>query len=232
MATDPGHCRTPSSLARRQSSKSGLSKPPSSDRCASCPRPANGMQLTLLIAQGIADVARAQRSIVDALNDPLASLVSWLRLNDVDLLSRAFQLLLGVLALFARSGVAVRQETFDRLKRVVTKSRCAGPPKFACLPDRPAECLAARSRRALTCCAASNLPLSSTRWSHMINLARSRSWLAVHAQGRPWSRSRTAAMTRSRLSSLGRSTARAQAHQQRPRRRPRAHLAPISVSQR
>ncbi|GAA5844189.1 hypothetical protein JCM9279_001721 [Rhodotorula babjevae] len=60
-------------------------------------------------------------SMISALADPLEDLIAWLRLNDEDLLTHAFNLVLRMVARFTRSRIALRDSTSAKLRRIADK---------------------------------------------------------------------------------------------------------------
>ncbi|GAA6050889.1 hypothetical protein JCM3770_005758 [Rhodotorula araucariae] len=60
-------------------------------------------------------------SMISALADPLEDLIAWLRLNDEDLLTHAFGLVLRMLQRFTRSRLALRDLTASKLRRIADK---------------------------------------------------------------------------------------------------------------
>lgn len=69
---------------------------------------------------------RAQESstaeqMIAALADPLDELIAWLRLNDEDLLQQSYQLVLRMVSRFTRSGIRVRDTTFEKMRRLAYK---------------------------------------------------------------------------------------------------------------
>ncbi|KPV73400.1 uncharacterized protein RHOBADRAFT_55149 [Rhodotorula graminis WP1] len=60
-------------------------------------------------------------SMISALADPLEDLIAWLRLNDEDLLTHAFNLVLRMVARFTRSRIALRDTIAAKLRRIADK---------------------------------------------------------------------------------------------------------------
>ncbi|GAA6004582.1 DNA/RNA helicase SEN1 [Rhodotorula paludigena] len=69
--------------------------------------------------------------MISALADPLEELMAWLRLNDEDLLQHAFNLVMRMVSRFTRSGIALRESTAARLKRISDR-----PAAGAAQPER------------------------------------------------------------------------------------------------
>lgn len=69
---------------------------------------------------------RAQESstaeqMIAALADPLEEVIAWLRLNDEGLLHQSFDLVLRMISRFTRSGIRLRDTTFEKLRRISEK---------------------------------------------------------------------------------------------------------------
>lgn len=82
--------------------------------------------------------SRTGERMIQALNDPLEELTAWLRLNDEDLLSSSFDLVVSMLDRFARSRISLQAATISKLKRITereSKLRAGKAPRSSLLRD-------------------------------------------------------------------------------------------------
>ena len=92
-------------------------------------------------------ISNRGREMIESLNEPMAKLVSWLRLNDKDLLEQTSTIIIRMLDRFARSKVSLNAEVVKRIRRLADRYKDAKSRKdYLMKPEQIMDLLGALSR--------------------------------------------------------------------------------------